>query len=377
MATQYNTMQEMLDAVYGAGVNQVAKADAPITTGTSGYFNNVYGAQAFYNLNTEANVFGSLPKYPWQHSGFRVITALGGASGDGGYTEAGSLSDAIRPAVVEIDVKAKEVEHNFIVSKLHDDLATRGGDDIFGSFEQARPVIATKHAKAINQQLLLDGDTLAGTRMESLDRVTASAAYATAVSWTSGDEDIYGIDRSASSWADAVVSHNSGTDRVFSLDLMDDVLGTLKARGARTNVIVTGTDTERRIIALARNSMRWAGSVKEIRAQYTINGVQTEEGQNFGDRVAAFEYIPLIVSADVAKDTLSRIYLLDTTEQEGTGIPRLGLAILRPTQYYEARADQGNGISANGGYKHRGFFYTSGELVCTALNMQGSVRDLK
>lgn len=367
----------MLDAVYGTSVNQVAKADAPITTGTSGYFNNVYGAMAFYNLNTEANVFGALPKYPWQHSGFRVITALGGASADGGYTEAGALSDAIRPTVIEINVSAKEVEHNFIVSKKHDSLATRGQDDVFGSFEQARPVIATKHAKAINQQLLLDGDTLAGTRMESLDRVTASSAYATAVSWTAGDEDIYGIDRSASSWADAYVSHNSGTDRVFSLDLLDDALGVLEQRGARTNLIVTGSDTKRKIVALARNSMRWAGSVREIRAQYTINGVQTDEGINYGDKVASFEYIPIIVSADVAKDTISRIYVLDTTDNDAVGIPRLGISILEPTQYYEARADNGNGVSANGGYKHRGFFYTSGELVCTALNMQGSIRDLK
>jgi hypothetical protein len=377
MATQYTTMQEMLDAVYGAGAFNVAKSDAPILTSTSGFFNNIYGAMAFYNLNTEANVFGAMPKYPWQHSGFRVITALGGSSADGGYTEGSILSDSIKPTVIQIDVKPKEIEHNFIVSKLHDDLATRGNDDVFGSFEQARPVIAAKHAKAINQQLLVDGDTLAGTRMESLDRVTASAAYASAVSWTAGDEDIYGIDRSAQSWADAVVSHASGVDRVFTLDLLDDVLGTLKARGARSNLIITGPDTERRIIALARNSMRWAGSVKEIRAQYTINGVQTEEGINFGDRIASFEYIPIVASADVAKDTLSRIYVLDTTEQEGTGVPRLGLSILRPTEYYEARADQGNGIAANGGYRHRGFFYTSGELVCTALNMQGSIRDLK
>lgn len=377
MATQYNTMQEMLDAVYGTSVNQVAKADAPITTGTSGYFNNVYGAMAFYNLNTEANVFGAIPKYPWQHSGFRVITALGGASGDGGYNEAGALSDAIRPTVIEINVNAKEVEHNFIVSKKHDSLATRGQDDVFGSFEQARPVIATKHAKAINQQLLLDGDTLAGTRMESLDRVTASSAYATAVSWTAGDEDIYGIDRSAQSWADAYVSHASGTDRVFSLDLLDDALGVLEQRGARTNLIVTGSDTKRKIVALARNSMRWSGSVREIRAQYTINGVQTDEGINYGDKVASFEYIPIIISADVAKDTISRIYVLDTTDNDAVGIPRLGISILEPTQYYEARADNGNGVSANGGYKHRGFFYTSGELVCTALNMQGSIRDLK
>lgn len=377
MTTQYNTIHEMLDAVYGAGTsNQIAKADAPILTTTSGYFNRVFGAMAFQQINQEANAFGILPKYPWQHSGYRAITADAGASADGGYAEASGLSDAIKPTVVQISVTAKEVEHNFIVSKKHDNLS-RAGDDVFGSFEQARPIMASKHAKAINQQLLLDGDTLAGTRFESIDRVTASHAYATAVSWTTGDVNIYGINRSANAWADAVVSHNSGTDRQFTLDLLDDVLGVLEAKGARTNIILTGSDTKRRIIALARNSMRYQGSIKEIQVQWGINGVQTDEGINFGHKVASWEYIPIFVSQSVPKDTISRIYLLDTTEQEGTGIPRLGIAILNPISYYEARADDGAGISANNGYKHRGFFYTSGELVCTFFAGQGSIRDLK
>ena len=270
----------------------------------------------------------------------------------------------------------KEVSHNFIVSLRHDDLA-KTGDDIFGSFDQARPIMAAKHAKAINQQLLVDADTLAGVNFESIDRVTISSAASVALSYTAGDEDIYDIDRSGASWADAVVSHNSGTDRTFSLDLMDDVLGTLEANGARTNIILTGSDTKRRIISIARNSTRYAGSVESVKVQIGVNGVQTDEGIDFGYKVATFEGIPIFTSQSVQKDTISRIYLLDTTEQEGTGIPRLGIALLRPTSYYESRADDGKGIVANDAFAHRGLFYTSGELVCTFFKAQGSIRDLK
>lgn len=377
MAKQYHTIQEMLDVVYGAGVaKSIAKADAPILTTTTGFKNNVYGAMAFQQISQEANAFGILPKYPWQHSGWRAITADAGSSADGGITENSPLSDAVKPTVAEIDITVKEVSHNFIVSLRHDDLS-KTGDDIFGSFDQARPIMAAKHAKAINQQLLVDADTLAGVNFESIDRVTISSAASVALSYTAADEDIYGIDRSGASWADAVVSHNSGTDRTFSLDLMDDVLGTLEANGARTNVILTGSDTKRRIISIARNSTRYAGSVESVKVQIGVNGVQTDEGIDFGYKVATFEGIPIFTSQSVQKDTLSRIYLLDTTEQEGTGIPRLGIALLRPTSYYESRADDGKGIVANDAFAHRGLFYTSGELVCTFFKAQGSIRDLK
>ena len=37
-------------------------------------WNAIYGAQAWYQLNTESNLFGVLPKLNWDKSGFRVTT---------------------------------------------------------------------------------------------------------------------------------------------------------------------------------------------------------------------------------------------------------------------------------------------------------------
>lgn len=377
---QFATMMDMLNSFYGgSGLSNVGKADAPILSSTTGVFNAVYGAQAFSQLNMEGNAFALLPKYPWQHSGYRAITADAGSAADGNISEGAAPPDSIKPTFAQIDVSPKEVAHTFEVSFRQEGLVKRSKDDAFGTMDQARPYFASKHAKAINQMLLTDGDTLASTKFESIDRITASAAYASAVSWTAADEDIYGIDRSAASWADATVSHNSGTDRTLSLDLIESTLGTLESVGARTNVILTHPGTKWRIIGLAQTQVRYQGVVKQdVSARIGLNGVETEEGMGFGVRVASVYGIPMFASQSVPLDTIGRIYLLDTTVQEGTEIPRLGIALLYPTMYFEAgmSAANPNPFIINK-FATKGVFYTCGEVVCTFFKAQGSIRDLK
>ncbi len=367
------TIGELLTKFYG---NDVNKSDAPVLTTTTGVYNAVYGAQAFSQLNNEANAFALLPKRPWEKSGWRVITADAGSAADGGVEENGTLPETTKPTFAEISTKPKQVMHNFDVSFIHEGLVAKG-DDALGDMEFLRGYFATKHAKAINGQLLVDGDTLAGYGFESIDRVTASAAYATAVSWTAADEDIYSIDRSSNSWADAVVSHNSGTDRYLTDDLIRDTLASLENNGAKTNVMLTGNDTKWRIFGLYENQVRYPGVLdKSVSVQIGINGVNTEEGLGVGMRVATVYGIPLFTSQNVAKDTISRIYLLDTTENAETGVPRLFISLLYPTLYFES------GMSAEGPFAigrtgTEGMYYTAGELICTFFKAQGSIRDLK
>jgi len=373
VSKRITTIGEILNLYYG---NDVNKADAPVLSSTTGVYNAVYGAQAFSQLNNEANVFALLPKAPWEKSGWRVITADAGSAADGGLAENGNLPETIKPTFAEVATKAKQVVHNFDVSFLHEGYVSKG-DDAMGDMEFLRGYFATKHAKAINQQLCVDGDTLAGVNFESIDRVTASAALATAMSWTAGDEDIYGIDRSANAWADAVVDHNSGTDRYLTDDLIRDTLATLENNGGRTNVMLTGTDTKYRIFGLYENQVRYPGVLdKSVSVQIGINGVNTDEGNGVGMRVATVYGVPLFASQAIAKDTLSRIYLLDTTANDETGVPRLFISMLYPTLYFES------GMSAEGPFAigrtgTEGMYYTAGELICTMFKAQGSIRDLK
>ncbi|KKK83521.1 hypothetical protein LCGC14_2792520, partial [marine sediment metagenome] len=230
-----------------------------------------------------------------------------------------------------------------------------------------------------NEQLLVDGDTLAGTGFESIDRVTASSAYATAVSWTANDEDIYGIDKSANSWSDPVTNHASGADRFLTDDLIRDTNATLENNGARTNLMITGNDTKWRIFGLYENQVRYPGVLqKDQLVEIGINGVSTDAGITAGIRVATVYGIPMFAAQAVTKDTISRIYLLDTTDNDETGESRLFIKLLYPTLYFESgmSAASPDPFAINR-FGTQGMYYTSGELICTFFKVQGSIRDLR
>lgn len=375
---QFKTIHEMLDAYYGRSFD-IKKADAPVLTSTTGVLNKLFGAMAFNQLNMEGNAFALLPKYPWQHSGWRAVTADAGSSADGGLAESATVPFSTKPTFAEVSLSVKQVAHTFQASMIQTGLVKKTGDDAIGDMEFLRTYFASKHSKAINQQLCTDATTLAGNNFESIDRVTASFAMVAAGHLDAGDEDIYGIDRSGASWADAVVSHNSTADRYITLDLIRDTLATLESNGAKTNIILTGSDTKWRIFGLAEASVRYAGVVqKDMLVQIGVNGVSTEEGQNYGVRVATVYGIPMFTSQSVVQDTISRIYLLDTTVQEDTGIPRLGISLLYPTLYFESGLNSKDGSPfAIDFFGDKAGYYTAGELVCTFFKAQGSIRDLK
>lgn len=378
-APQFNTIQELINFTYGHAMGaDVHKADAPVLTTTTGVFNPVFGAQAFSQLNMEGNAFAALPKYPWQKSGWRAITADAGSAADGGVSENGAIPDTIKPTFAEIEVSVGEVSHSFDISYSNELLANTG-DDSIAKMEALRTYFAALHAKRINEQLLVDVDTAYSSGFESIDRVVSSNAEVSNLSLDANDADIYGLDRDGgATWADAVVDDNSGTDRTFQLSLVEDTLATLEANGARTNIILTGSDTKWRIISQAQNSVRYRGILSSETVSLGVNGVSTEEGMNFGVRVRAIYDIPLISSQAVPKDTISRIYLLDTTLQAETGVPRLGIAMLSPTLYFESGMSAANpNPFAIGRFGTEGLFYTAGQLVCTFFKAQGKIRDLK
>ncbi len=375
MGFQFETIQDLLTHYYGS---QHIRKDAPVLTSTTGVLNVIFGAQAFSQINDEANAFGLMPKYPWQHSGWRAITADAGSTAGGGIAENGAIPATIKPTFAEITVTTKQVAHSFDVSYIQEGKVKKG-DDAIGDMEFLRGYFAVLHAKRINEQLLVDADTLASNNFESIDRVTFSTAARTALSYTDGDEDIYGIDRSTNSWADAVVSHNSGTDRTLSDLLIRNLLSSLRSNGARTNILLTGDDTLFRIFGLYEDQVRYQGVLsKDELVQIGVNGVMTEEGTNRGTRVATVYGIPTFSAQAVTKDTISRIYALDTTEQEATGVPRLGIALMYPTLYFESgmSAAQPNPFAIDR-FGTEGVYFTAGELVSTFLAAQGSLRDLQ
>ena len=65
----------------------ITKADDPVMSTTTGVYNAIYGAEIWYQLNTEANLFGAIPKVPWGRSGWRVMTGRPSSGGAVGVAE--------------------------------------------------------------------------------------------------------------------------------------------------------------------------------------------------------------------------------------------------------------------------------------------------
>lgn len=385
MAIQYETIEdlerahydpEFLGLVDDMGYAHFAKADAPVLSTTTGVFNAVFGANVWAQINQEANVLGSLPKYPWPQSGWRVQTDRAGTTADGGVAENAALPDTIKPTFAEVSTKPKTIAHNFDVSEIQDSLATTGADDAIGAMEHMRIVTANKHREAMNQQLLVDVDTLAGDGLESIDRVCSAFAEIAANGLGAGDADIYGVDRDAgASWADAYLDTGSGTDRVLTDKMIRTADNTIQQNGGNPTFWVTGHDTYTALQGLYDSQVQY-NPLGEAKFKISVNGIDSPDGFDVGITIATLYAKPLIISKDVAKDTISRLYLLDTSDPEGFGRPRLGIAIMKPTQYFEAGMNRGDpfGIDRIG---NEGMFRTSGELICTFFAAQGKIRDLK
>ncbi|MCS7137361.1 MAG: hypothetical protein NZ941_03215, partial [Candidatus Caldarchaeum sp.] len=99
-------------------------------------------------------------------------------------------------------------------------------------------------------------------------------------------------------------------------------------------------------------------------------------GINAGVQVATLRGIPIIQSEDVAVGTgsgeLPYIYALDTSDDEGYGLPRLGISVLRPVEYFEAR----DPVLLNK-FVVRGVFRFVGQTVGRFLYGQGKLRDIR
>lgn len=377
-----NTLAELEAYYYGS---DVLKTDAPVLSSTTGVFNAVFGKFVWDQFNQEANTFGILPKTVWKKSGWRLATARAGSTADGGVAEGGAIPDSIKKTYEEVTNGLKTVAHNFENSEIQEYLASVD-DDAAANLTDLMSTGASKHKEAMNQQLLRDASAQAAaatatytgiTGFETLDRVISSDSEEDAFGGTyDGYFDIFGLDRDSVTTYDSVVDHNSGTDRDLTDSILRSNIYDIKEAGGNTTVVHTGWDTINAIIGLYIDQLRYSNVVSESKVTVDVNGIQTEEGLNAGMIVQSVYGIPMISSKDVTKDTLSRIYLLDTSDPESSGEPRLGLSIAKPTRYFEAGIDRGTPFVIDK-FTTQLLYETVGEIKCTRLDLQAKIRDLK
>lgn len=374
---RYKTIGDLVAATYGRNYNELMKGDAPVITTTTGVANDVYGAHIWAQLNHEANAFGVLPKYAWNKSGWRVMSARMSTGTHGGVAENAAIPDSQKPTFAVQSTDPKTVANVFDMSEVANALATdAAGDDYSPSMEELRRIEGIEHKEQMNRMLLTDVETLASNNIDSIDRVCSNYSESALLS-AATDSDMYGdtLRSSSASWKDAYVSHNSDTDRNLTDAVYRTALFGVAEQGANSTLSMTGYDTYAKLIGLYDQRVVY-DVIDKKEFKVGVNGIQTQNGVGVGIRVSTIYGLPLIVSKDCPSDGISRIYILDTSDPAMVGEPRLGLKILRPTQYFEAGMTKGDpfGIDKLG---DQGMYRTMGELICTHFKAQCKIRDLQ
>lgn len=386
---QLTTMQ--LDLFYGGygghpfldlnGLHELRKQDDPILRTTSGYFNAIFGAKAWAQINAEAHAWGLIPKGDWDRTGIRIIQDLETDYEDLAIGEAAALPDSVKPDVSTISPQPKIQTKTFEISDVMEALVAHGSDDIFGSVEHLRHFRAVDFARGLNKQLLDDVEARAagasGNYSETLMTQTLDRVISNDVeednyggSYT-GWYDYYDIDRDAATiYGDCVVAQDATANQELDDELLRTTIADAKEKGGQTSVLQTGWDTYAQLQGIYQSYVRYH-QWGEGRVETGINGIKTASGIDAGTQVAMVLGIPVIMSQDTTKDGVSRIYGLDISDPEGFGEPRLGISMLRPVEYFESRD-----FLLLDKYVTKGAYRSVHELYCRFFPGQFKIRDL-
>lgn len=335
-----STIEELQDAAY-AGLSDVNKVDAPLVSNTTGTFNTVFGAEAWMQLNEKANMWGVLPKKPFQQSGFRIETAYPDTLGNGGRAETASLPDTIKPTFAEAELTIKRIQHTYSDSDIKE-LRFQSNDDDLG-IAAIRRSVQSFHIKTMNKMLSADaGTAAAGNNLESVDRVVSNQAEAVADTGNEANYDIYGFDRSAVTTFDSNVVAQAGASLAKS-----DIRGLLStidtASGDQPNVFICNNTVADVIEALYEDQIRYSGAA---RLKVGVNGIQTNAGDDVQLTVSQIAGIPLVRDSDISNDYL---YALNTEY--------IWIEVALPTQNEESAERLLTGVNGT-----KGVFTTIAEL---------------
>jgi len=359
------------------------------------FYNVIYGAQVWRQLNTEANVFGMIPKTDWPRSGWRVVSAWGTNSATDIVTgENASIPGPYYPQVKVLRAPPRILSLQFQISEVMEELASRSADDVWGALNQIRVHYGVEFQKRINQLLLLpavgknssDTPSDLSSSIVSVDQIAASYDEASGVYGgnipigVQSNINIYGLNRATDTWGNATVLHNNGTPRALTDELIRQLIVGTKQKGANPTdqgrFFITGLRTWAALTGLYQSIIRFF-PMQEAKITVGEMGYQyVPEGSHIGLRVSVLYNIPVVLSADVYADAqgLERIYLLDVSDFEGNSAPRLGFSVLRPVEYFETRQEHFPLLKQ---FAYVGAYRMIGNTVARFLPGQGKLRDLQ
>ena len=379
------SFEDYVNAYYGGtlGISKrygIKKSATELTTADADYFNVMFGASVFNQLNTRSEVFKLLNKAGWTQSGWRVMYQR--HANTTGIAEGAALGTADQPELKEMSATIKEVSTRWDTTTRAELLAD-ADDGIKGLAAFLRKENGEAHAFFLDKQLLASVNTSASpdnvaqddsnNNFESIDKMTTSTAAVAADSDIPNHiEDMYLVDRGAAGFTEwmqpaaCIQGDTPGTAEALTMDKLDTLIRSSLENGANYQDLffLTGHDTLYNLkskLSVLQNSL----GQFDIRQQAatSVNGVAGEAGLNFDTRVGYYDGIPIFVSQHVTKDTASKIYLLDRTAME--------LRIAAPTTYVA-----NENLAVTNALKKQYAFITAGELIVYRFNTSGKLTDL-
>ena len=347
------------DSSYIVPVHPIDKIQkATLTTGDAGAYNALFGAVATIQLSQQQTMIGALPKKGYPREGFRAVSAAAIASG-AGIAEGAAVGTGVEPTYVEITVGQKEVE---VVTEMSTRMEVISAKNDNIEFEGNAQVVFSNFMEALDVDLLVDMDTLAGANHESLDRICGSSGENTALGYTAADEDLYGVDRSVATWFNANSDHASGVDRSLSKSLVDALM--------RDQKEFWQYNIDQKIYASKNDSWIEFSAIEGARQRMgeetvvaNVNGLNTFRGGAGGFKLSTYDGFPWLQDENISADTIGRIMLLD--------LNHVGLCVGRPIEFLESD----NPFEV--GHLHRCLWYGIHENWCDLPAAEGKLRDLK
>ena len=376
------SFEDYVNAYYRGGLDISARYGIKkddLTTGDTAYFNTMYGASVFNQLNTKSDVFKLFRKEGWTQSGWRVLTARTAAASNIGKAEGASFGTSDVPDLAEVNATIKEIVSPYTVSTRAAILA-EADDGVKGLATFLRAQAAEAHSYWIDDMLTEDyAGGAAGNNFETLTRVACNYAQVGARSGTVAAEvDVYNLlaRGDGATWADAYVNQAGGTNRVLALDDLDLTIKNAIENGAKYENLIFLTGYQqlselKQLLTAGTSGATWRMTM-DAQAPKGTNGVQSQPGMNLDGRVGYYDSIPIYATQHLA-DTM-------TDQSGGTGMgpillldmEHLYMKIAAPTTFL-AQEDLANVQALKRNYA----FMTAGELICTKFASQGLISDLK
>ena len=341
----------------------LSKTDSPLTNADTGAFNTIFGAQAIIQYTQNANALGSLPKSVWPQSGFRVVSAAPFSS-TLGLAQSSDRPATEEPTYVEVSVTPVQIAKTFEISMILD---MQSNTDDTVTYSVNKEVCQTAFMNAWDVDLLEDGttDSIFKNQFDTLDRYTQNYTNGTAATWN-GTYEMYwhSTRRSTTGYWDAQSYANGGTDRYLTRSHIDTLIYACAPYWASpadrgNKFFLTGPTTMPSIESLEEAKQ----FITTEKVSYGVNGISTNKGNDGGYVASAYKGMPIVFDQNVEKDTIARIYLIDTDYA--------GIVMGRPLEMVESSDPLVVGTN------RLAMLLGIGQTWGTKPASSGSIRDLK